>query len=66
MAEEEGAAAASHSVGGEVNRPIRQVVLISAGASHSVALLCKFKFVGFVYSAFFTFLVLGKSEDFGL
>ena len=63
MAEEEGAAAASHSVGGEVNGPIRQVVLISAGASHSVALLCKFKFVGFVYSAFFFFFIFLVSES---
>ena len=28
----------------EVTTPVRQVLLISAGASHSVALLCKLPF----------------------
>lgn len=46
MVEDEGAAS-----GSEVRGPIRQVILISAGASHSVALLCKFIIVGFVYIA---------------
>ena len=31
----------------EVSAPVRRVLLISAGASHSIALLCKLSFVSF-------------------
>lgn len=33
----------------EVSAPVRRVLLISAGASHSIALLCKFFFFPFLF-----------------
>ena len=50
----------------EVTGPIRRVLLISAGASHSVALLCKFSFFlvrkGSSFLFDFSFL-FGSSEN---
>jgi hypothetical protein len=31
--------------GGDVTSPVREVLLVSAGASHSVALFCEFSFL---------------------
>lgn len=65
MAEEEGAGAGAGGSEVVVSAPpttIRRVLLISAGASHSVALLCKILLLVLSFSLFFLCFINPKSN----